>query len=155
MRVILEAAEEAYLTAKRLNQFVTALPEARSSATVAHLAQLQAQEMVLLEGALNRIGTAAYAAQQTAATQMNDVNQALAQLATSGRSGYGAARITGGSTLPTGDMANAASSYAQEVGDLAHEVHLIIEELRSGLAPFRLEQGEIDGSLPMLEFSPR
>jgi methyl-accepting chemotaxis protein len=146
LRSVLEHAEEAYLSLTRMNQLVTSLPQARSPATVAHLAQLQAQEIVMLEGALRKLGNEASAMQNNAQRGLNDLFGVLEQIATALRDG--ALAMPGGdSTLQMSNISaimRIANMYAQEMAELSNELTIVIQEMRTGIAPFRLEN--MDGS---------
>ena len=154
LRIVLEAAEEAYLSSTRLNQLVTALPEARSPNTVVHLAQLQAQELQVLESALRKLGNEAYAAQRNAATGLNELNATLEQISHASR---GTASRTPSSPMQVSanDVAVAAGGFAQEICELSGELLGIIQELRSGIAPFRIDANENDGMIMPGNYQPQ
>jgi len=150
---LLEGAEEAYLSVNRLNQLVSALTEARSPSTVAHLAHLQGQELAALEGALRRLGNEAFTAQKTSAAGLNELNTTIEQMAVATRnslpSGRGAA--SDANAVPP----QATGGFVQEMADLAAELLHVVQEMRTGLASFRLESDQIaQGKAKVLTMLP-
>lgn len=150
LRAVLELAEEAYLSVNRMNQLVTSLPEARNSSTVAHLAQLQSQELSVLEDRLRQLGLEAFNTQKNANTGLRELNATLDQLAAATRGGdlnrfSGAVGVN--NQIAGGDAAQIAGSYAQEIAEMASELMIIVQELRTGLSPFRIE-GNIEAGNP-------
>ncbi len=138
---LLEGAEVAYLSVNRLNQLVSALTEARSPSTVAHLAQLQGQELTALEGVLRRLGNEAFAAQKASAAGLNELNTTIEQMSVATR-----AQMLPGRGVP-GDANSAplqaTGGFVQEMADLAAELLHVVQEMRTGLASFRLESDQL------------
>ncbi|MBA3825137.1 MAG: hypothetical protein H0X24_14725 [Ktedonobacterales bacterium] len=138
---LLESAEEAYLSVNRLNQLVSALTEARSPSTVAHLAQLQGQELAALESALRRLGTEAFTAQKTSVAGLNELNTTIEQIATATRNHLPSGRGVAGDSNAV--PAQATGGFVQEMADLAAELLHVVQEMRTGLTSFRLESDQL------------
>ena len=157
LRMVLEAAEETYLSARRLHQIIDGLSQARTEGTVSRLAQLQLQELSTLEAGLQRVGNAAFAAQKNATHGLREIYTAIDQLgrAALAQAPRGAMPPNAPPPAPAPHRAletlQVAGTFAQEIGEMAGELGIIIQEMRSGIGPFRTEGPDL-GPLTMSSF---
>lgn len=144
VRMVLDLAEESYVSASRLYQLVVALGEARSPGTVSHLAQMQRQEMATLEQALQRLGREAFMSQQNMSSGLGELNTVVEQIAIVARSGPAsrpASMNAAASNVysPT-EMLQSTNAFAREIGEISQELMSIVQDIHASLTPFSIDQ---------------
>lgn len=156
-RTTLDLAEQAYLSAGRLSQLVMSLANQRTSGgeSVDALIQGQIEELRTLGTLLARLGNEAHSLQKGAGSTLQELDGLLEQI---GRAAREAPQTRGSiaglaSTAPTMgttqvfELVRLSSGFAQDVASLARQIATITQEMRSGVAPFRLENREEDTSM--------
>lgn len=153
-RATLDFAEQAYLSAGRLSQLVMSLATQRTSGgeAVDALIQGQMEELRTLGALLARLGNEAHTLQKGAGTNLKELDGLLEQI---GRTVRETPQIRGGSpnsaptmgTAQVFELVRLSSGFAQDVASLARQIAAITQEMRSGVAPFRLENSEDDPSM--------
>lgn len=153
-RASLDLAEQAYLSAGRLSQLVMALANQRTSGSEAMDALIQGQmeELRTLGTLLARLGNEAHTLQVGAGSGLKELDAVLEQI---GRTAREAPQVRGGSpgsapamgTAQVFELVRLSSGFAQDVAALARQIAAITQEMRSGVAPFRLENSDEDTSM--------
>lgn len=152
-RLVLDLAEQAYLSAGRLTQLaLTAYNQGAPLATAA-TTNAQMDELRALGALLSRLGAEASAIQKNATTGLNEldttlhaINEAWNASAAMPRADDGQQQV-GGYSL---DVLKLSNEFAEEVVALARQTMMLTRELRSHMEPFRLDQVQgSDVDLPM------
>lgn len=144
-RAVLDLAEQAYLSAGRLNHLITSAMSERPVGSDDRAMRAQVSEVRTLSSILARLGADAQAVQKSSGTRLLELDAALDRLAVA---------VGSGSVLPAGaplgtigsaqadDLVRLAGAFAQDVAALARQTLIITQEMRTSLSPFRLEAGE-------------
>ena len=155
-RAALDLAEQAYLSAGRLSQLVVSLANQRMSGSggesVDALIQGQMEELRALGALLARLGNEAHILQRGTGSSLKEIDTLLEQIGRTAREapqlrlGATGSAQAGGATQVY-ELVRLASGFAQDVASLARQIAAITQEMRSGVAPFRLENTEDDTSM--------
>jgi methyl-accepting chemotaxis protein len=150
-------AEQSYLSAGRISQLamsaMTAL-EQRSAGTIEQALYAQLAELRTLGALLAQIGVAAQAIQQSSTRQLSDLDATLESILTlAAESSPGPSMVSPSTavppsvsaSLPPAELARVAEGFARDVAQMARQISILTQELRTGVLPFRLDPGGDDG----------
>jgi methyl-accepting chemotaxis protein len=154
-RVVLDLAEQAYLSAGRLSQLALTAYNVGSHGVTAEVTNAQMDELRALGELLSRLGTAANAIQKNTTASLRELDSELTAIdeawsvaVTPGSAPLGESQQTvGGYSI---DVLKLSNEFADEVVALARQSMTLTLEMRAHMAPFRLDQvpnGDMD--LPM------
>jgi hypothetical protein len=144
-------AEQSYLSAGRISQLAMSAMNAleqRSASTIEQALYAQLAELRTLGALLSQIGVAAQAIHHNSSRQLADLDATLESIfALAVESGSEASVISTSTPIsphvspavPPAELARMAEAFAREVAQMARQVNLLTQELRTGVLPFRLD----------------
>jgi HAMP domain-containing protein len=151
-------AEQSYLSAGRISQLAMSAMNAleqRSARTIEQALYAQLAELRTLGALLAQIGGAAQSIQQNSTRQLADLDATLESiLALAVDSSLEPSAVSASSPLPPnvsaslspGELQRLAEAFARDVAQMARQVNVLTQELRSGVLPFRLDATVEEGS---------
>jgi hypothetical protein len=146
-RMVLDLAEQAYLSAGRVSQLALAATQQQPIQYSEQSVRLQLEELHTLGEILQRLGIEARATQNTGGERIAQIGAALDRASSAVRDGSVRETVNsyGGSPNPSGmsgqDLGRLASTFARDVATLSRQIMVITQELRAGLTSFRIEAG--------------
>lgn len=151
-RSVLDLAEQAYLSAGRLSQLAMTAYNLGVPGASAEITRAQMNELHALGTLLAQLGTEANAIQKNTTAGLTELDAALSAI-DEARSVPASPSFTNPiDTQPSAstysfDLLKLSSDFANEVATLARQTMLLTREMRTHVAPFRLDQtqgSEID-----------
>lgn len=145
-RNVLDMAEQAYISAGRVSQLSMSLANQRSGGRD-EIMRGQMDELRTLGGLLARLGSEAHAIQRNTGVGLAELDATLDQLSRTSqtlplpRMGLSSSAPAMGSANLM-DLVRLSSGFAQDVAALARQMMIINQEMRSGVAPFRLDAND-------------
>ncbi len=150
-RVVVDLAEQAYLSAQRVRQLALTTADPLAPAQQQQLTALREQETQHLSGVLVRLANSAQNIDRETIDGLTVLTQSLDRASETARTlpAEGAARAQGSgpigaplSQAHAQSFARLGAAYGQEVAALARHMIVIAQEMRAGLAPFQLGQDD-------------
>jgi methyl-accepting chemotaxis protein len=143
-RAVLDLAERAYSSAERLSQITVTIAKQQQSYGMDELVRAQMDEVRTLGAVLTQMGTEAYGIQQNTGTKLSELDAVLARLSLAPHAPSYPASGTPSSTPSMAgaalyDIVRLSNGFAQDIATLTRQKLVVTSELRSGLAPYRLE----------------
>jgi methyl-accepting chemotaxis protein len=140
-RAVWELVEQAYLSAGRLRQIVAVARQQRTVGSLDTLWQAEMDELRTLGTLLTQLGDEARTLAEDTGAPLATLDDLLGRVANRrGRERHGAddASTTAVTSGASPELVRLATVFAEDVAALARQIVLITQEMRAGLAPFRL-----------------
>jgi methyl-accepting chemotaxis protein len=150
-------AEQSYLSAGRISQLAMSAMNAleqRSASSIEQALYAQLAELRTLGTLLAQIGVAAQAIQHNSTRQLADLDATLESILALAADDSPEPSMVSSSTplspgmsasLPPAELARLAEVFARDVAQMARQVSILTQELRTGVLPFRLDPTGDDG----------
>lgn len=153
-RSVLDLAEQAYLSAGRLSQLSMTAYNLGAPGATAEITRAQMNELHALGSLLAQLGTEANAIQKNTTAGLNELDATLSAIDEAWAAPAIPSFTNPVDTQPavsnySFDLLRLSTDFANEVATLARQTMLLTREMRTHVAPFRLDQtqgneGEID-----------
>jgi hypothetical protein len=146
---LFDLAEQAYLSAGRLSQQATSAVQQGVLSPTDRYVLAQMAELRHLGEVLARLGYAAQDAQRQSGASMGELDGLLDRIAQAAAPSAGPAPSAASGAPPgvqTQEVTRLASGFAQDIAALCRQLMHITNEMRDGLAPFRLEAETAEGA---------